>query len=232
MKLTHLVVEVCVFQPLGNEEYLASLFEKCTSLCGLELHATYLEFVCEDCVDFGGDWSLLSYFPLLKYCELHGHESNDLQVVISSCKELICLSCNSYLQLFHNPSFHFNLQQLSLASFATDLPNIFMETISAHGGLVHVVFNVNSVTVEGINSLVINSPRLLTMIIFSMEYVCNEQGSKVNSKNIISSLRKKLPGRKLFSAGDFRVVQYHRILESNLNEFAYGTDLGPLWLKK
>ena len=104
-----------------------------------------------------------------------------------------------------------------------------METVSAHGGLVHIIFDVNSVTVEGITSLVVNSPRLLTMIILTKQCVCNEHGFKINSKDIISGLRKRFPGRKLFTAGDCRVVQKYREYTLSVTDFLYGTDLGPLW---
>ena len=232
MTITHLAIEVCIFQPLiGNGEYLVSLFEKCSSLHGLQLDAIYRSSSCEECIDYGGQWLLLSYFPVLKYCKVQtDDDENDVQEILDSCEQLFCLSCKSYAQLSLSSASHSNLQQLCLGSYRTNLPNIFMETISAHGGLVHVIFHVNSVTVEGITSLVVNSPRLLTMIILTSQFVCNDHGSKVNSKDIISSLRKRFPGRKLFTAGDCRVVQKYRGYLSSLEEdFLYGTDLGPLW---
>ena len=230
MKLTHLAVEVCMFQPAWNREHLVSLFKKFSRLYGLQLNAIYLYESCEECMDFGGQWSLLSHFPVLKYCNVKFDEGeDDVQEVIKGCKELQCLSCVSYAQLSLSSSYHSNLQQLCLGSCKTDLSNIFMETVSAHGGLIHVICEVNSVTVEGINSLVVNSPKLLTMILLSCQSVFNEHGCKVNSKDIISGLRKRFPGRKLFTAGDCRVVQKHQYHVSSVEDFVYGTDLGPLW---
>ena len=231
MKLTHLAVEVCIFQPLiGNREYLVGSFKKCSSLYALQLDAIYLYDACEECMDYGGQWSLLSCFPVLKYCKVQTDEDeDDVQEIIDGCKELICLSCTSYAQLSLSFTSHSNLQQLCLGSYRSNLPNIFMETVSAHGGLVHIIFDVNSVTVEGITSLVVNSPRLLTMIILTKQCVCNEHGSKINSKDIISGLRKRFPGRKLFTAGDCRVVQKYREYTLSVTDFLYGTDLGPLW---
>ena len=66
-------------------------------------------------------------------------ESTVLQDVISSCEELICLSCIS-VRASLSSMYHSTLQQLCIAD-QVDLPDEFMETISAHGGLVHVVFS-------------------------------------------------------------------------------------------
>ena len=231
MKLTHLVVEVCVFQPMmGNKEHLVPLFERCSSLYGLELDLVYYYDICKECVDSGGQWSLLSHFPALKYCKLSTNEAtNDIQDIVGGCKELLCLSYTSHFLLSLVSTYHSNLQQLCLDSFRTDLPDVFMETLSAHGGLVHVIVSVNSVTVEGVTSLVVNSPRLLTMIILTRLNVCNEDGCKVNSKDIISGLRKRFPGRKLFTAGDCRVVQKYKKGFWLLSEYVHGTDLDSLW---
>ena len=125
MKLTHLAVEVCIFQPLiGNGEYLVSLFEKCSSLHGLQLDAIYRS---EEYIDYGGQWSLLSYFPVLKYYKVQtDDDENDVQEIFDSCEQLFCLSCKSYAQLSLSSASHSNLQQLCLGSYRTNLPNIFM----------------------------------------------------------------------------------------------------------
>lgn len=43
----------------------------------------------------------------------------------------------------------------------TDLSDTFMNAISAHNGLIHVVLYVNTVTSEGVSVLVSNSPKLI-----------------------------------------------------------------------
>ena len=53
-----------------------------------------------------------------------------------------------------------------------------MSTISAHGGLVHVVLCVRSVTSEGVTVLVRNSPNLLTFC----ARVCNAAFDIVSKK--------------------------------------------------
>ena len=57
----------------------------------------------------------------------------------------------------------YSLQELCFYSLTINIPKSFMSTISAHGGLVHVVLDVNSVTSEGITALIMNAPNLLTL---------------------------------------------------------------------
>jgi len=231
MRLTHLAIEACIFQPLiGNEENLVRLFKKCTSLYGLHLDASYsTSLFCEKCNRINGDGSLwsLSHFPGLKYCNLVIHISV-IQEIINDCKELVCLTYISYRQLSLSSAHYSNLRQLCLDSIKTHLPNIFMESVSFHGGLIHVVVSVNSVMVEGITCLVVNSPGLLKMIIFTKQCICNEYGSKVNPEDF-GILPRRFPGRKLFTAGHFRVVQDYQCIPPNLVDILHGTDLGSLW---
>ena len=42
------------------------------------------------------------------------------------------------------------------------IPDNFISSLSAHGGLVHVVLCVKSVTSEGVTVLVMNSPKIMT----------------------------------------------------------------------
>ena len=60
-----------------------------------------------------------------------------------------------------------NLQQLYIDSTYYKIPDIFLETVSVHGRLVHVILNVSSLTVDGIITLVKNSPELLTLNIYA-----------------------------------------------------------------
>jgi len=146
MKLTHLVVEGCVIQPwIGNKEKLASLFKKFYSLRGLQIEATLF---CKECTVYRRQWSLLAHFPVLKYCRLDGvHNSSAVQEILTSCKQLTCLHSAVYGIVSLPFICHCYLQQLCLLSVETDLTDMFMEMISAHGGLVYVVMLMNSVTI-------------------------------------------------------------------------------------
>ena len=233
MKLTHLLLEACLFHPFiysnSYEERLCSLFEKCSSLQALQLDNCYIYEILEGDSKYEIWWSLLSYFPVLKYCRIEdAFESTVLQDVISSCEELICLSCIS-VRASLSSMYHSTLQQLCIAD-QVDLTDEFMETISAHGGLVHVVFSMKSATVKGVTSLVKNSPELMTLIILTVYSIHDEDGSKIESKDILSNLKKMLPNRKLFVVGDCRLLQDYNESHMLLFKFLYGTDLLPLWL--
>ena len=80
--------------------------------------------------------------------------------VINNGEELRCASF-SHLDLFLlNVTHIYNLQRLHICSPHTDVPDDFMTSVSAHGGLVHVVLSVRSLTIEDIKSLLRNSPKL------------------------------------------------------------------------
>ena len=82
------------------------------------------------------------------------------------------------------------LEQLCINSMNTNIPTIFMNTMSAHGKLIHVIMYVHSVTAEGIISLITNSPGLLTLIICTYQCVYNEQCVKVFAKDIRATVKK------------------------------------------
>ena len=63
------------------------------------------------------------------------------------------------LFILHNQ----NLQQSYIDSIYYTVPDDFMTLVSALSGLVHVVLCVKCVTIEGITSLVRNSPQLITL---------------------------------------------------------------------
>jgi len=234
MKLTHLLVDACLFQPIvyddSYEENLYSLFQKFSSLQALQLSNCYVyEIIYESDSKYRIKWSLLAYFPTLKYCRIDDAlESTVLHDAISSCKELVCLSCTSVRTLM-SPVYHSTLQQLCIAA-NVDLHDEFLKAISAHGGLVHVVFSMKSITVKGITSLVKNSTSLLTLIILTVYSIHGEDGSKVESKDALYNLKKTFPNRKLFTGGECRLLQNYNESYMKLFKFLYGTDLLPLWL--
>ena len=69
-----------------------------------------------------------------------------------------------------------------------------MEALSAHGGLVHVVLLVNSVTFNGIITLIQNSPNLLTCLFGLYE-------QKIDCKWLNTEFAKMFDHRKLFISG-------------------------------
>ena len=96
-----------------------------------------------------------------------------------------------------------------------------MDTVSAHGGLIHVAFFVYSVTSEGITTLIKNSPNLLT-------FVLDEQKRyNGNYFELSTSLCKRFADRKLFTSGLFGLMK--RELGSYDNDWLQNTDLLSLW---
>lgn len=93
----------------------------------------------------------------------------------------------------------FTLQQLWINSKTITISDVFMRTVSAHGGLEHVFFSIHSVTVDGVSSLIANSPRLLTSKV---------SGYLIQGKDAVSDWEKimleKHSGRKLFTAGGLK----------------------------
>ena len=90
-----------------------------------------------------------------------------------------------------------NLQQLCISTSLTSrstrdtkchLDDNFMETASAHGGLIHVMFTVDSVTSTGVVTLIKNSPNLLSFIL------CEE----TLNESLNALLRKEFSHQKLY----------------------------------
>ena len=90
-----------------------------------------------------------------------------------------------------------------------------MSTISAHGGLVHVVLCVKSVTSEGVTVLVRNSPNLLTF------HICIDKLGNIDKDNLEATLKEKL---KLLTMGSYELVQGIHLKGSEHN-----TNLLSLW---
>ena len=104
--------------------------------------------------------TFLSYFPSLNYIYSTDHPgllSTIVHNVIKNCKEIKYASFRQ-IRLSQSLSSTYNQthQQLYIDSPDTDVPDNFMTSVSAHGGLLHVSMRVRSLTIEGITSLVRN----------------------------------------------------------------------------
>jgi len=102
----------------------------------------------------------LSYFTSLSYCEVHNLYSTMVVDILASCKQLSCYRIvNRSLPLVSlSHAYNLNLQQLYINSTSTAIPDVFMNSVSAHGGLVHLFLFVSSVSVAGISAMIENSP--------------------------------------------------------------------------
>ena len=155
-RLIYLALEFCTLKSEpANRERLIKLYQKCWTIRGIYCE---LKFGCGNITN--EDITFLSYFPSLNYIystDYPGLLPTIVHNVIKSCKEIRCASfrqgrLSQSLDLTHNPT----LQQSYIDSPDTDVPDNFMTSVSAHGGLLHVSMRVRSLTIEGITSLVRN----------------------------------------------------------------------------
>ena len=77
-----------------------------------------------------------------------------------------------------------------------------MDTVSAHGGLIHVSFYVHSVSSEGITTLIKNSLNLLSFRLHE-----HKEHTENYCSLLSTSLGKKFADRKLFTLGLFSLLQ-------------------------
>jgi len=219
MKLIYLTVDDLFFEidksTKDEKSLLVTLFKQFTTLRALELCSSYSHAYC---------YKMLSNFPSLEYFRLDCCEQDTcVQDILTTCKKLkyfYCYSCPVQLSLL---PVHNNLQQLCISSEDTHLNDNFMDTVSAHGGLIHVTFFVHSVTSKGITTLIKNSPDLLT-------FVLDEQKKYDDNyfELLRTSLCKKFADRKLFTSGLFYLMQ--RKLENyDEDDWLQNTDLLSLW---
>ena len=242
-KLTHLAVELCVLLPsVENKGKLIGLFQQCTDLQAIESKYSY----CDSCALRFVDkvQSILSHFPSLIHhiadlSVCHYRNYTGLQDLLTSCKKLECLYY-SYGENVQRPfvlvPYHtLHLQQLCLKFASSDLPDNFMTAISAHGGLVHVVLSVRSVTSEGVTALVRNSPNLLTLCAVLYGWIYDASGASIEPKLLQTTLQQKFPYRRLFVTGSYTVkVVYADYEREKYEEYIdqecqYNTDLFSLW---
>jgi len=236
MKLTHLAVELCVVRTAVNnyayKQTLSGLFKKCLSLKVLTIHAR----VCKECGKSDSSiFSLFPHFPALASCTLVNmiyHES--VVQNLTRCKNLQYLHLSSYdcypgSKPLSSASIC-SLQQVCLESHCTDITSTFMETVSARGGLQHVILLVNSMTIDGIATLVKNSPMLITCRVVTIKTIDDEQYEIPTVKLLKMTLMERFSHRKLFTMGSYQVEQrHHGPFNDSLLE---GTDFNnPLWTK-
>ena len=226
MRLTHLAVEFCVLKSeASNKEELICLYQKCWTIRGLQCHD------CCDCDNYDTEESLmLSYFLSLNYCHLEYSEDLPTFVqldVINNCKEVkyITVHCGYGRQLSLNVAAHnCNLQQLCINSPGTVIVDDFMTSVSAHGGLVHVVMVVEVLTGEGITSLMSNSPNLITLCLI-VTALCH---GDIDVETFNAKQKRLFCKRRLFTTG------YYKVLDKAFNMthvlWEQDTDLLPLWM--
>jgi len=231
MKLTHLGVDLCVLLPSVEEHKvkLIGLFQKCKNLQVLESLKS-----CDRCESaFVTDGlSILSCFPILCHFKIslffHHQYLTALQDIFTSCKQLKYLmftedSVRHPLYLTPSPTYSCNLEQLHIESLYLCLPDNFMSSISFHGGLVHVVLRVRSVTSEGVMVLLKNSPNLLTFHVFSDNGALEDLDEDLEATFLFL-----VNNRKLFKYGSFEVARNGCLVDLKCRCKVYA-DLFSFW---
>ena len=220
MRLTHLALDACVTEPTtaSDKQELIELYQKLINLTAIELHFTIL---CRACDHLKSKKSLLfAYFPSLEFCIIPNIHPMALQDVVTGCKELKFLNCkcNNGKVLSSVELCSRSLQEIHLNSSDSDLTDAFMNEISAHGGLVHVVLNINSMASKGITLVVLNSPDLLTFHIFlnRVQFVhCD-----------LACTPKEYHKRNVFTVGSHKLVQGSYPVE---HVYEHNPNLLSLW---
>ena len=227
IKLTYLAVELYAFVPVDeNKRYkkrLIGLLKKCVHLQALEAFCGH----CEYCRSIGDqDLISLSHFPSLQHCMLT--HSPGMDTVINTCRNLKYFVCFSDCELSLMSTHCHNLQQLYIGSEKSDLVDTFMDIVSAHGELVHVILSVNSVAIEGMTTLIRNSPKLLIFYVVTFQPLYDDKDERLNLKTFKSTLKAKFSNRKLFTSECYMLVQDYEI--SNAEQLLFeNTELLPVW---
>ena len=227
VKLTHLAIELCALIPVDeNKRYkkqLISLLKRCIHLQAFEAFCGD----CEYCRSIGDqDLMSLSHFPSLQYCMLT--HSPGVDTVVNTCRNLKYFICFSDRELSLVSTHCHNLQQLYIGSERSDLVEVFMDTISAHGELIHVILSVNSITTEGITALIKNSPKLLTFYVVTLQPLYDDKDERLNLKTFKATLKAKFLDRKLFTSGCYMLVQDYELRTAEQLLFE-NTELLPVW---
>ena len=229
-KLTHLSLGLCLLMvPVDYVHYrqkTINIFQTCHSLQALEVVYGY----CGDCTDWSIDDLLLSHFPSLAYCKLSYDNPNILQGIITTCKNLKYLCYDNWLNTTSLPSSCCcKLQQICIESKYTDITDSFIDMISLHGELEHVILSVRSINISGIYTLINNSPNLMSFCTFINQPLCNQNGRKVQSKDFKIKVKKEFCHHKLFIAGTFRLAVGNQFFYQCDVLIELNTDLSPLW---
>jgi len=243
MKLTHLAIELCVIIPFENDglykQNLIRLYQKCSLLQALQLKRDKIVRPCPKCEAYNdNDCLVLSHFPSLTLCSLEHmpFKSNaTMRNAVASCKELKYLKYSVFYNLDndHPVLFSCNLQQLVIDCSSYDISNEFMHIVSAHGDLVHVLFYVQSMTHEGIFTLLMNSPKLLTFYAAADCLSRNLMTPRINNAEALRLFYwKKFPNKKLFTAGTFTITNSHSSFGHQLfvsHIVKLNIDIVPMW---
>ena len=191
-ELVYLAIELCCLLWFdgdnNNKAIIVNLHQQCVKLKALQSHRSK----CTECKETKELLSISS-FPLLIQCC-----TNNIENVILHDK-LKYLWYIGHRRCYWEVS-SCSLEHVFIFSKSLELPDSSMVSMSAHGGLVHVILLVKSVTLTGIEALIGNSPSLITFHIYYAGGLCMPR--EFNLK-----LKKRYAHRKLFLCGSFCFIR-------------------------
>ena len=235
MKLTHLAIDICMVKPFDsgddvNKQKLINMFKVCHSLQALEIHGKSKKLCsrCNNSTDL-----LFLQFPSLKQCRISSLPYSGRECVLSKHHQLRYLYAEhldrNTLEVLLSNLYH--LQQLYINLSCFDLTDELAEVLSANGGLECVVLYINSITINGIRSLINNSPNLTLLHISISAPLFSAEDHLLYGDHIVTyKVRKLFSCHKLFTIGSFYVqVITGSCLKVMLDTDLCDTNLNSLW---
>ena len=223
LKLLYLAIELCALIPNKVDEQtkgaIVALYQKCSHLKALEFGGWCNRNPTH------GELLLLSNFTSLMHLSVNFSFPTE---IFNRCKQLKYFICSDWFDSSRTFVLNCNLEQLHIDHDSVDIPDTFMESISAHGRLVHVVMKVNSVTGDGVVALIESSAQLMTCHIVACRIIASECQKRVRLKlrNFKTSLKKIYSNRKLFYCGCYSLA---RSRHSSYRITLQNTELIPLF---
>jgi len=127
-----------------------------------------------------------------------------------------------------------NLEQLFIDSDNNFIPDEFVESVSSHGGLAHVVLRVATISVKGVKTLIENSPKLVELHI-GLSKPLHENNKGFDPSTFKTILMKRYCCRKLFTVGYFEIVwimgheRMGRFFDYHYKDKEYNSVFFSLW---
>ena len=220
--LNRLTVQTCTMEPFGKNDTPAQLsflksVQRFVHLENFQVKHDAHKFYnqCLSCTHglYENYPLLLSHFPSLCIicCDVYGKFYNMVDI-ITQCKLLKYFRFCLYGSHKLHPSFstvapNQCLQHLHISSHGSNIGDIFMNSVSAHGGLESVVLDIQSVIVTSITLIIQNSPKLYTFMV-TVQQIVDENNIKVNPEVLKDNLKIQFLHRKLFNISGL-VLKYH-----------------------
>ena len=195
-------MQACTMEPFGKNDTCAQ--HSFLKLVQKFVHLEYLKLIYNEhkpCSSYQYALyeaypQLLAHFPVLIHCHVIDRPSN-VADIITNCKRLKYFGCHN-IPSFLTAAPNQYLQHLYIDSFHSNIGELFMDSVSAHGKLERVFLLVRCVTVAGITTLVQNSPKLYYCDIRS-QLLLNGQNVQVAGYVFNDTLKNKFSHRKLFN---------------------------------